>query len=814
MKKIFLLFTSFAVFLLFFKAAAQTSHDGSLTGNVIDEQRKPLDYVSIALLKAQDSTVVKGSFTFEKGIYAFDHLPDGNYLIAFNMLGYTKVVKGPFPINAGNRAYSVNDVLLTATAKQLNSVNITGKKPLVERQVDKTVLNIENSVLATGNTALEILRKAPGVSVDKDGNVSLRGKKGVTVMIDGKPTYLSNEELANLLNSTEGNAITSIELLTNPSSKYDASGNSGIINIKLKKNRNYGTNGTATAGGGYGKNYKANGGLTLNHREKKFNVFGDVNYGRNKRTVKQGLSRVNDTGTDQTFFDQTAGYTGIRNNTNYKTGLDYFINDNNTIGVAINGYVTKADQVDNILTRIGSHPNQTDSLVKAINPTQYKYVNTAYNLNYRGVLDTLGQEINVDLDFSRYHRDKLETYNNNFSDAAGLLTRPPVIFRNATPAIVKIWVAKADYSYPLNKKTKLDLGLKTSFVNTDNNSIFENFINHTWQNDVTQTNHFKYDENINAAYANLKREFRSTTLQLGLRAEQTNSKGNSVTTQNTVKRHYLNLFPTIFINQVLSRNNEIGFSYSRRIDRPDYSSLNPFVHFLDAFTYFRGNPFLNPQYTNSFEVSYSYKKTINATFGYSHTSDVISFVVIADTARKTLAASNENLAELNSYNLNISSPLSLARWWNTNTNLTVFYNKFNAPDLLATPFSSGKLSFNFNTTQTFTVTPTFNVELSGFYHSKSVNGTTAESEQHSIDLGFSKSLLEKKLNIKVAANDVFNLLKYKNTSTIPGQDFTYRSKDESRVFRLTCTYRFGSSEIKGARKRDKGSAEEQNRVKP
>jgi len=813
MKKIFLLFTSFAVFLLFFKAGAQTSADGRLTGNVIDEQKKPLDYVSIALLKARDSTVVKGSFTSDQGAYTFDHLPDGNYLVAFNMVGYSKVVKGPFAITAAKKAYLINNVLLTSTAKQLNSVNITGKKPLVERQVDKTVLNIENSVLATGNTALEILRKAPGVSVDKDGNVSLRGKKGVTVMIDGKPTYLSNEELANLLNSTEGNAITSIELLTNPSSKYDASGNSGIINIKLKKNRNYGTNGTATLGGGYGKNYKANGGLTLNHREKKFNVFGDVNYDRNKRTVEQGLNRINGTGAEQTFFDQTGGYTGVRNNTNYKTGLDYFINDNNTIGVAVNGYVTKADQVSDIFTRIGSHPNQTDSLVKAVNPTQYTYINTAYNLNYRGVLDTLGQEINVDLDFSRYHRDKLDTYNNSFSDPAGVLTRPPVIFRNATPAIVKIWVAKADYSYPIDKKTKLDLGVKTSFVSTDNNSVFENFIDNTWQNDVTQTNRFKYDENINAAYANLKHEFKSTTLQLGLRAEQTNSKGNSVTIQSTVNRHYLNLFPTLFVNQVLSKNNEIGFSYSRRIDRPDYSSLNPFVHFLDAFTYYMGNPFLKPQYTNSFEVSYSYKKTINATFGYSHTSDVIAFVVIADTAKKTLAASNKNLAELNSYNLNVSSPLSITKWWNTNNNLTVFYNKFTAPDLLATPFSSGKLSFNFNTTQTFTVTPTFNVELSGYYHSKSVDGTAEDWEQHSIDLGFSKSLLQKKLNIKVAANDIFNMLKYKNTSTIPGQDYTYRYKDESRVFRLTCTYRFGSSDIKGARKRAKGSAEEQNRVK-
>ena len=797
---------------LFFDTNAQTSTGGNLNGNVIDEQKKPLDDVSVALLRAKDSTVLKGSITSNRGAYAFDHLPDGTYLIAFNIIGYHKVIKGPFQISPQHQSYTSENIVLNATSKQLNNVTIVARKPLVDRQVDKTVLNIENSILATGNTAMDILKKAPGVSVDKDGNISLRGKKGVSIMIDGKLTYLSGEEIANLLNATEGNAITSIELVTNPSSKYDASGNSGIINIKLKKNRNYGTNGTVTAGAGYGRYYKANSGLTLNNRQKKFNIFGDINYGRNKRFTDQAVDRISGTGAGQTFFDQTGGFVGVRNNTNYKTGADYFINDRNTIGVMVNGYVTKADQATNILTRIGTRPDQTDSTLNANNPTRFTYQNTAYNLNYKVILDTSGQEISVDADFSRYKRDKTDVYNNTWRDANGQLIKPTSSFRNPTPSVVKIWVLKADYTYPFNKKTKLDLGFKTSFVNTDNNSIFENLVNNQWQKDFSQSNHFLYDENINATYANFHHEFNSTTVQLGLRAEQTNSKGNSMETQTAVDRHYINLFPSIFINQVLSKNHEIGFSYSRRIQRPNYSSLNPFLHFLDVYTYYQGNPFLNPEYTNSFEASWSYKKTINASLGYSHTSDVIAFITVNDTVRKTLSATYRNLASSSTYNLNISTPLSITKWWATSNTLTVFYTRFTTPDLFGSAFKSGKLAFNFNNTQTITVNPTLNAELSGYFHSRYIDGTASNRQEYSIDMGLSKTLLDKKLTVKLAASDVFNTLRYVSKSTIPGQIYTYRAKEESRVVRLTATYHFGSNTIKGARKRNKGSEEEQNRV--
>jgi len=453
-----------------------------------------------------------------------------------------------------------------------------------------------------------------------------------------------------------------------------------------------------------------------------------------------------------------------------------------------------------------------DSMIRANNPDHYRYNNITYNLNYKGIIDTSGQEISVDGDYSIHNSKKESDYNNYFFNNNDQPLKSD-IFRNSTPSTIKIWAAKADYTYPFSKKMKLDAGLKSSFVNTDNNSIFENYIDNSWQNDITQSNHFLYSENINAAYANLKREFASTTIQIGLRAEQTNAKGNSVTAQTEFNRHYLNLFPSLFVNQVLSPDHEIGFSFSRRIDRPTYQDLNPFNRFLDLYSSFQGNPFLNPEYTNKYEVSYSYKKTFNVALSYSHTNDVMTEVILSDTTKKTLVIIPENLAQKTSYNLDISYPIAIAKWWNSNNNILLFDNKYSSPNISGLPYRSAKVSIDISSIQTLTITPTINLEGTFRYVSAQLFGTIIGNEIHSIDLGISKSLDDKKFNIKFAVNDVLNQLKYNISSNLPSQNFIYYNRPVTRIFRLTATYRFGSSKIKSARSHGKGSEDEQQRVK-
>lgn len=792
---------------------AQTSaKTGKIKGKVVDEQKKSASYATVSLLHSSDSTVVKRTLTTADGDFLFEEILSGIYLVSVEWIGYKKSFSS-LTVSPEKNLLTMETITLLPQPQELNTVNIVRKKTFVETKNGKVIMNVAGSIIASGNTALEILSKAPGVTVDKDGNISLKGRNGVNVMIDGKLTNLSQEQLTTLLRSTDGNSIENIELMSNPPAKYDASGSAGLINIKLKKNSNFGTNGTLTAGAGYGTFYKTNGAVTLNHRTKNLNIFGNYNYVNAKEFQDVNLTRSTAAGNETTYFDQQGRNITLAKNNSYKAGLDYYINDKNTLGIVFNGYSNRNTTNNNNNTFIGHQPLQTDSSIVAANPGRAKYQNQSYNLNYKSVLDTAGQEFSADADYSRFSSDNQIVYNNYFYTPAGVLFRNPVIYRNASPSTVKIWSGKVDYVYPLSTKTKLETGIKSSYVHTDNDFHFENLQNNNWENDPSRSNRFIYKEYVNAAYASLNSEFKSTSIQAGLRTELTSSEGNSPTVQSTVKRNYIDFFPNLSVNQKLSENHDLGFSYSRRIDRPDYQSLNPFIYYNDLYTYNQGNPLLNPQYTNSFVLSYGYKKTFNATLGYSHTKDVIATTLITDSITKTILIKDQNLASQRVFDLNLSMPFEVTKWWNTSNNVTLYYRNFNAPDLMGAPFHSGKLSYLASTTQTFTITSSINAEVAGNYQSAQVYGTYAIKPLCSVDLGISKSFADKRANIKLAANDVFNLMKAKVSSTIPSQDYKLIQKQETRVFRLTFSYNFGSSQIKAVREHSSASETEQKRVR-
>jgi len=547
----------------------------------------------------------------------------------------------------------------------------TVKKRLIERYADKTVINVENSSIATGNSALEILARSPGVSVSQDGSISLKGKSGVNVLIDGKSTYLSAEQLAARLRSLSGSTIKSIEVITSPTAKYDAAGNAGIIDIKLKKNSNYGTNGNLELGVGYKRNAQSNAGISLNHRTKDLNIFGNFANSNSKLFEDLDIQRINNSDGEKTFFHQQNFQTNSSHDNNYKVGLDYFINSKNTIGILANGYFNNGHDKSAGNTLIGKSFTQIDSLVKANNPSKNKANQQAYNLNYKLAIDTLGKEFSADLDYAKYQSDIQTTYNNDFFLADGTVQKAPSIFRNATPSSVKIWAAKADYTHPFSDKTKLALGLKSSKVSTANNFSFEKLLNNDWQNDVNRSNKFNYTENINAGYVTISHDFGAISIEVGLRAEQTRSKANAINDQKTVKRSYFDLFPNISITQSLSAAHKLGLAYNRRIDRPDYKSLNPFVYFVDLYTFSQGNPFLNAQYTNSFSLTYNYDDKLNVVAGYSLTKDLITDVFLADETAKTLYVTTQNLGRQYTYDLTLSAPTTIAKFWTMDNSLTI-----------------------------------------------------------------------------------------------------------------------------------------------
>lgn len=790
--------------------AQEKPAQGTINGTVLDDQNKPIDYATIGLFKTADSSLVKTAVTSPDGKFQFVNINLGSYYVKTNMMGY-QIYKGK-SFNLGESALNLDQIRLQPNSKTLNTVSITTTKPLIERKADKMVMNVENSTVAVGSNALEVLQKAPGVTVDQNDKISMQGKQGVLIMLDGKQTYMSNADVANLLRNMQSSELESIELITNPSSKYDASGNSGIINIKTKKSKNGGTNGSVNLTAGYGKNFRGNAGLSLNHRTKNMNVFGNYNYGQQGRDNFISIDRISN-GTPDTYFMQTGDSYRKSHNNNFKAGVDFFLDKKNTLGLLVNGYFNNGNEYTDNNTLIGPSFSQTDSTLLAKSIQKNRYNNVSYNLNYKSTLDTAGQELSADLDYSKFNGNDGSSYDNTYRYANGNLIRPTEYTRNGTPSKIEIKAFKIDYTLPINKTMRLEAGVKNSWVKTDNNLIAELFSNNAWQNDTRRSNRFVYDENVNAVYGNFNKQFKSTTIQVGLRMEQTNSKGNLITTNNVVKRSYWDFFPTFFLQQNLSENNQVGFSYSRRIDRPSYDALNPFVYYLDQYTYSKGNPFLNPQYTHNFEVTYTFMQKYLLSLTYSRINDVIAEVILPDASQKALYQTNANIAKNISYGANLNIPVKVAKWWSMNNNLNVFYLSFKAPNLAGQALNTGKTSFQFKSQQSFIIMDGLTAELFGNYESPLDYGTLSLKSRYSVDAGISKALLKKKATLKLALSDVFNTNETNLESAYPGLKYTLYQKNESQIGRISFSYRFGKNEIKPARRRSTGTEDEQGRMK-
>lgn len=809
------LLSTFLFFLLALALTFSTSAavKGADVGGVIkDSHNKAIDFVSVYLIRNHDSTTVKTVMSDGSGAFSFKDVPRGKYHIVLSQIGMKKYKTSQITVKDEKDNISLGTIVMEAESRSLNAVTVTAQKPLIERKGDRLIVNVASSTVSTGATALEVLQRAPGVSLDKDDNISLRGKQGVLVMIDGKPTYMSTADLTNMLRNMQSNEIEALEIITNPSARYEAEGKSGIINIRLKKNRNFGTNGTLTAGAAYSGYRKFNGGISLNNRSKHFNVFGNYNYGDSKGQQITEIDRINDYQGVKSLFSQSADNARFRRNNNFKVGADWYIDKVSTVGVQLNGYFNNSD--DDIVnnTYIGPQGGRVDSTVNSFNDGSSKYRNTSINLNYRGKLDSAGRELSIDLDYASNFSDDQTYYNNNYSYSTG----KPAAFerlRAFTPSHIDIYAIKADYVHPFGKAMKMEVGYKSSWVKTDNDFQFAGYVNDNWANDARRSNHFVYRENINALYLNMRMEWKKWNVQAGLRAEQTNSRGDMLTTNTTFKRHYLDFFPSTALNYEANASSSFGFSYSRRITRPGYDALNPFEYFLDRYTFNRGNPYLRPEYTNTFDLSYTLLKKYIVSLNYSHTKDGITEVLLPDPEKSSLFQTNANLAEQYNYSLNITVPLTLAKWWSGNTNINLFRSQFKTPDLNGQALNTDQTTLQVYSSQNFTLTKNTSLELTGNYQSKAVYGTLVIRPQYALDFGASQSFANKRLSVKLAVVDIFRTRYGRISSSYPGLDFKLFQRTDSRMVRLTLAYKFGSNEIKPARTRATGLDAEAGRVK-
>ena len=788
-----------------------------ITGLVNDEKGKGLENTTVSLLRAKDSSVVKLSVTNKDGVFSLQGAA-GNQLLSISHVGYVMQYSKPFEVSGDVELPAMQMVKATGN---LQEVTVTAKKPMIEVRADKTILNVEGTINSVGNDALELLRKSPGVTIDKDDNVSLSGKNGVQIYIDGKPSPLSGADLTAFLKNLQSSQIETIEIITNPSAKYDAAGNAGIINIRLKKNKSFGTNGSVNAGYAIGVYPKYNGGISLNNRGKKINIFGNYNYNKNKNDNLFKLYRVQ----LDTIFDQRNNMTMKNESHGFKAGLDYYINNKHTIGFLVNGNISDNELNANSKTPIIYKPTGiTDRILTANNSSTAERNNVNFNVNYR-FLDTAGHDLSVDADYGMFRIDNDQLQPNVYYNPTMTTKLSQIIYNFITPTNIDIYTLKTDYEQNF-KGGKLGLGFKVSEVNTDNNFGRYNVVGSNKTLDVARSNQFDYSENINAVYLNYNKPFmkKGFMIQAGLRLENTNNTGDSyglnndgtvnTSSKKSIKRNYTNLFPSAAITFNKNPMKQWSFSYSRRIDRPAYQDLNPFEFKLDEYTYQKGNVNLRPQYTNSVSVTNIYKYKLTTKLSYSHVTDV--FTQIIDTAEKSKSfITKQNLATQDIVSLNISYPFMYKNYM-LFTNLNTYYSMYKAD------FGGGNRIINLNVfsynlymqnSLKFGKKKDWTAEVSGFYNAPTIwQGTFKSSAIWAIDGGVQKNILKGKGNLKASVSDIFRTLRWKGTSNFAGQQVTASGNFESRQFKLNFSYRFGSNQVKAARNRKDASEEEKNRT--
>jgi outer membrane receptor protein involved in Fe transport len=798
----------FLVFIPFFSFSQQSK---TIKGSLLDENDQPLPFANVLLLKSKDSTLFKALTSDVSGNFEFKDAKDGSFKLRISMVGYQDFYSPAFVISDESPVFSIPLIKMVLNTTVLKELKVVAKKPFIEQQIDRTVVNVENSIVASGNTALEVLEKAPGVIVDRQNNdLKLKNKNGVLVMIDGRRNYLSNEALVQMLGNMTSDQIESIEIITNPSSKYDASGNSGIINIKLKKNKAFGTNGTVsvTAGDAFipystSDLYRGSGSVSLNHRNKKWNVYGNGTLNRNAFYSDNNLSRVVDFEGLNSRFTQQSQRNGSGIYSAIKLGADYFANESTTLGWMFDANNWNGGMNSTGLTRIAETKNNENinSSLVPISEMDNDNWNYTGNFNLKKSLNKKGKEYTIDADYSGFRNYSFQSFDTRYYDANQNETSA-LIQRNSTPSDIDIFAAKFDFTLPMEDKSKVEFGAKSSFVKTDNDFRFDQFQENVWSPDLGKTNHFVYKEFVNAAYINWGKQWKKVGVQSGLRAEYTNSEGNSKTLNKVVPRSYLSIFPTFFLNQQLTKNHSMRYSYSRRIGRPNYQQLNPFLFFLDPYTFQRGNEFLKPQFTDNLELAYTYKGSVSLSLGYAHIKDNMFDVLEQDDKSKVTYQTSTNLENVENYSANLSFPIPVTKWWNMQNNFNLYYARFRDSDVSGGKLDVGQLAYNFYTSSTFSLKKGWSAEANMWYNSPQVMGIIrTDKAQYAVNGGVQKTIFEGKGKLKFNVNDLFltsffnGYVKYQNV------DLKVSNRWTSRRVSLTFSYNFGNQNVKASRRR-------------
>ena len=796
--------TFYTLFILLLGFASNLKAQNNFSLSVLDEQQKPIEYATIELRKTDTKTLFKAAITNPKGVADFQ-LTEGKFTATIVSVGFaTKSIDFTFP---ATKNLIVN---LAVSAKNLNQVTVTSTRPLIQRTQGKTVVNVDAAVTNAGTNVLEVLEKSPGVMVDRNGGISLQGKASVLVLIDDKPTYLSGAELNNLLSTMSSAQVNQIELITSPSAKYDASGNAGIINIKTKKNKQEGFNGNLVTNFTQGKYFKNNNNLVLNYRKGSFNTF--LNYGFNYNKGFTSIYALRDyfdvSGATTASLDQDSYMTSIGKNNNIKTGLDFYASDKTTFGLTLSGTLVNRDGKSDAVANWLNAQQVLDSTINTYSTSDFQLKNGAVNVYGRHNIDKK-QDVGFDVDYLKYNIANDQNFNNVRTGTVSYNQGS----KGLIPSKLDIFAAKADYTLQLGKTAKLEAGLKSSVINTDNTADYTKFNGSVWLPDLAKSNHFLYKENINSVYTSLEQKLKKFSYQIGLRYENTHYNatqlGNALQAGSEFTKTYDNLFPSGFLTYDVDSLNSFSFTAGRRIDRPAYQKLNPFVFIINKYTYQRGNPSFLPQYTYNFELSHSYKQMLTTTVSYSNIKNYFSQLFLSE-GNDILVYTEGNVGQMHNLGASLSLQVSPFKWWSLVAQTNFNYKRLSGYQNVDYKSSIKQLHTTLN--NQFKISKTLNGEISGFYTTKNRNDLQELlSPTGQLSAGLAKTILKGKGTVRLTGRDIFYTQSMEGVTDFPGASEYFILWRDTQVLNVGFSYRFGKP-LKAAKRSTGGASDEINRA--
>ncbi|MFB6456934.1 outer membrane beta-barrel protein [Chitinophaga sp. Hz27] len=786
----YIIVSAYLLFCCLTVAIAQTP-SGSISGRIADEKKNPFPAATV-LLK-NDTVVYQHTMSDEKGNFFFKQVPAGNYSLYVSAIGYDSLIVPGIVMSDPGKEIVTGELQLSVSSRTLKGVTVQSKTPFMETQIDKTVVNLENSVSAATSSVMDMLRKLPGVRVTQDDQVLMYGRQ-VTVYVDGKATQLSAEALASLLKGMSASNVQKLELIPQTSAKYDAAGTGGIINIVKKKNRKEGVNGNVNAGLTLGQYGRSNAGINLSYRTKKFNFFVNDDYRFDKffvnSTVISEFFDNNHTLNSRLVSDNKTVST-VLNNT-VAGGVDWYVSPRTTVSLSGNALYNSFKRDGNSGTDEWNDSGIRKSRADFLNRFERALNNYSGSLHLQHQIDTTGQEITADLDYLTYRSDFHQHFSDTKKDTSGgLLSDLRTLMDQGGQ--LHIYSAKADYSKPLKGNASLAAGWKSSYITSDND------FDATDDNGVVSAHRydrFLYKENINALYVNLNKDYKKVSLQLGLRAEHTWANGDQELSGIHIRRNYVQLFPSAFLNYKINDHHLLNFQFNRKTDRPSYADFNPVSVKINPTTWVQGNPDLQPVLSYNAALTYTFKEALSLTLKYSYSSgDFMTFASAPDSNNTTtLRKYNNDYSQYFDAIINYSKQLT--PWWETNTTVDVYQQSYHGSFNGVTLSSPGLLSFYFDTNNTFPITDLLSTELSWRYEYRFEELNKTTDGRYILSFGIKRLLFNKRGAVSLVISDPLNDYHNRYVQNSLNVRQISDSRYDTRTAAVTFSYRFGSGKLK------------------